>query len=222
VGEVLRWIAISAAAAVAALLSAPAALACSPYSHCYGRLDWAPAGTYTGGLANLKVTRLTVSNPSSNFADTEMWAVTDGMYAWVEGGLVYGVTEGGNHGLAIFWAEENTIGSYAEHYVQNASYGAGYSTKISYSGSGRWSVYLNGARVGESSANHSGSLTHLVTGAELTANDARVTGTMQALQKRASDNVSWSYNWPTTAFLRNPPATAGWAIQYTDAWDSAN
>jgi hypothetical protein len=183
-------------------------------------VNWAPAGTYTGGLAWLNATRLSVTDPNSQFVDHEMWAVTDGSYAWVEAGLTVGPINGVNHGVAIFWAE-NTVGSYAEHYVEPASLNAAYPTKISYSGSGRWTVYINGGSVGESSANHSASLSHLAAGAELETNDAHVSGTMTALQKRATDN-SWSYNWPTTNFDRNAPATAGWTTQYTEAWDSAN
>jgi hypothetical protein len=221
--RILLFIATALVATTAALGAAPLARACSQSSECYGRVNWAtPSNTYTGGLSHLNASRLSVTDPNTQFVDHEIWVVTDGSYAWVEGGMTVGPINGHNYGLAIFWAEENTLGSYAEHFYETASLNTDYPTKISYSGSGRWTAYLSGSSMGESSANHSAYTTHLASGAELITNDAKVTGTMTGLQKRGSDGSTWSYNWTTNNFDQNSPATAGWTSAYTDAWDSAN
>lgn len=214
-------LAFIAVAIVVASVGATTASACSTAAHCYGILDWAPSGSYDGAIAYLTATRLTTSAPASRFVDHEMWVNTDSA-AWVEAGLTHGAINGVNHGRAFFWAEQNTVGSYAEHFVQTISLGTTYIAKISYSGSGRWGVYLNGTNLGASSANHSATTFDLQTGAELEANDDIVSGTMGSLQKRAASAGTWSYNWPSTNFVQNSPATAGWTTQYTDAWDSAN
>jgi hypothetical protein len=153
-----------------------------------------------------------------------MWVNTDNN-AWVEAGLTDGEIAGTNHGLAFFWAEQNTVGSYAEHYVQNISLSTDYNTKVSFSGSGStgaWSVYLNGTSKGTSSANHASSVNNFQLGAELETNDAQVTATGTNLQKRASDNTTWSYNWGAGVFLQNSPASAGWTTSGSSFWDSAN
>jgi hypothetical protein len=218
----LRIIGVGLVVAATAFVAAPSALACSPSSHCYGRVNWTtPASTYTGSIAYLTASRLSVSNPNSQFITHEMWDVTDSVTAWVEAGLTVGPINGVNHGLAIFWAEANTVGSYAEHYVQNASLNTTYIVKISHSGSGSWGVYLNGTSVGGSSHNHSTALTDLAAGLELVSNDATATGTMTGLQKRTTSN-SWNYGWTTNNFDQNPPTTSGWTSAYTDAWDKAN
>ena len=112
-----------------------------------------------------------------------MWIGTGGN-EWVEAGLTHGVIAGVNHGRAFFWAEQNSVGTYAEHFVQTISLNTSYTAKISHSGSGSWGVYLNGTNVGGSSHNHGTSANLLQTGAEAITNDALLTGTSTSLQKR--------------------------------------
>jgi hypothetical protein len=155
-----------------------------------------------------------------------MWLTTNSSpHAWVETGILATSNTavlGHTCGVCHFWAEQNTVGSYAAHWVQSDSLGTNYDSKISYSGSGRWTVYLGGGSIGESSANHASSVYQLSTGTEISTDGALVSGQSYSLQKRGSDNSSWSYNWPSDTFVSNAPAQALWITQYQNLVDSSN
>lgn len=195
--------------------------------HCYGILNWDSGSTsLTGFLGNFSVARLSVTSPGSNFATHEMWVSTNNTGAtgnvWVEAGIIYGIIQGANRGLASFWAEQNTAGQYAEHFLDNLSYGAGYYFKISYSGSSSWGVYLNGTSAGGTSHNQPCCSHFLQAGSETTLLSALLTGSMTALQKRLSDNSSWTYDWGAGYFTNHAPPTASWTTTGKVLSDTAN
>jgi hypothetical protein len=220
----LRLLIAALFAAVAIGGAMPAtALACSSTSHCYGLVDYDPSGTYTGGMAYLNASRLSVTNPNAAWVNHEMWVTTNSnpnAYEWAEAGLTHGVVAGVNHGRSYFWAEQNTAGSYAEHFVQNISLGTTYIAKISYSGSGSWGIYLNGSRVGGTSSNHGSVSGLLQTGGELITDNAQLTATSTNLQKRGSDNSTWSYDWPGSIIQSG--IQAGWGTYGKSMWDKFN
>lgn len=206
----------------ATALTAPGAVACSGASHCYGYASWDPPTTYTGGLASLNASRLSVSNPSSTWINHEMWVTTSaaGANQWVEAGLTHGLIDGTNYGRAFFWAEYNTSGSYAEHFVQNIALSTTYVAKISYSGSGSWGIYLNGNQVGGSSHDHGSYTGRLQVGGETLTDNAQLEAIATNLQKRGADNSSWSYDWGGSIYQAG--MQAGWGTYAKSMWDRFN
>jgi hypothetical protein len=219
------WLTLAILGAVVAACTAfPAsAFACSYSSHCYGQAQWIPSGTYTGGLVWVKATRLYVTN-TADWVTDEMWLITrSDPYAdeWVEAGLAHGTVDGANHNRSFFWAEKNSQGTYAEHFVQNISLDTVYYDKISYSGNGSWGIYLNGNQVGGSSYNHGSVAGAFITGTEVVTNDALVSGTSTNMQKRGSDGQTWTYDWGGSIYTTGGP-TAGWGTYAKSMWDSFN
>lgn len=170
----------------------------------------------------MNASRLSVSNPNSQWVTHEMWVATGTPgFQWVEAGLAHGLVNGVNRGRSFFWAERNSFGSYAEHFVQNVSLSTTYVTKISYSGSGSWGIYLNGSQVGGTSHNHGASAQRLDTGLEAHTSDALVTATSTELQKRLGDNSTWNYDWPGS-IVQTEGAQAGWGTYGKSMWDKLN
>jgi hypothetical protein len=142
--------------------------------------------------------------------------------SWMEAGLTYGALNGTNQGNSIYWAEQNTVGSYAEHKYTSFSLGGAYNIKVSYSGSGRWAAYLNGTSMGTSSANHPATMSHFECGTEISDSDAFVRGAGTSLQKRATDNVTWSYGWGANQQQNDFTASATWTSVGNSLTVSAN
>lgn len=211
---------------VVALLLAGAAVAVPTASAGHGIVYWYPSTSYTGGLAWLKATRLSVPTPASQVITNELWVVTGDSSAnqWVEAGLYHGsLIDGTGTHRGFFWAEKNGSGLYAEHFVQNIALDTTYYAKISYSGSGSWGVYLNGNAVGGSTLNHNTWTRNLQTGGESTATNPNVqlSGTSINLQKRSIDGVSWSYDWGGS-ILQTGGLQAGWGTFAKSMWSKYN
>lgn len=219
--RLLVVVALLAGAAVAA----PTATACSSSAHCWAIAYWYPSTSYTGGLAWLEATRLSVPSPGAGqIVTNELWVVT-GTYSatqWVEAGLYHGsLIDGTGPRRAFFWGEQNSAGLYAEHFVQNISLDTTYYAKISHSGSGSWGVYLNGNAVGGSTVNHNTWTRDLETGAETNIDNALLSGTSVNLQKRSIDGVSWSYDWGGDIFASGG-MQAGWGTFAKSMWSKFN
>jgi len=224
--KILALVILTIAVAATTAVAAPSALACSESSHCYGIVYWnTGSSTYTGGVAYLYATRLSVPNINTARANHEMWVATNNdpnFGTWVEEGIKDGLGPDGPHNLTIFWEEHNTRGQTAVVYPQSASLGVTYIGKISYSGSDSWGVYLNGNSVGGTSHAQPCCTKAFETGTEITSDQATVTGTSSSLQKRLSDNQTWSYSWGAGNIIQNSPAKAGWNTVGANLWDSAN
>lgn len=201
----IRLTFVAALAAVVAAVtgySAPSALACSgDGATCHGVVDWTPAGTYTGGLATLRASRMSVAARCWDFVNHEMWVGTDTadvvpFGAWVEAGLKYGYDDysGTCNFLVKFWGEWNTQLQAVTHVVGAASLNTDYNAKISHSGSGSWGVYFDGTNVGGSSSSHGTTAPNFQVGGEATISTAQLSATASNLQKRSTSN-SWSYGW---------------------------
>ncbi len=214
----------SLATLVVAAIAAPSATACSGSAHCWGIAVWYPSTSYTGGLAWLKATRLSVSAPAASMITNELWVVTGDSSAnqWVEAGLYHGsLIDGSGNRRAFFWAERNSSGLYAEHFVQNISLDTTYYAKISHSGSGTWGIYLNGNSVGGSTYGHNTWTRNLQTGGETTTDNAQLTGTSINLQKRSIDGQTWTYDWG--GFIQvNGGMQAGWGTYAKSMWSRFN
>ena len=225
--------AIGVIAGVSAALAATPAWACDtlPGHTCHGAISWTPQfNSLTGGLATLNASRLSVPNGANDFVNHEMWVATNnsdgnGPNPFVEIGLKYGYhTPGTNLGLVLFWAEYNTNLSVGWHQIQMASLNTNYAVKISYSGSNSWGVYLGGVSQGGTSNFQPCCVGHLQVGGETTTSGAQVTASGSGLQKRASDNVTWSYGWgggPYTDGTGNPFSVT-WLTNPTSMQETAN
>jgi hypothetical protein len=210
----LLSVAVLCAVAATAAIAAPSAFACSESSHCYGIVYWGTSGSnYTGGIAYLTASRLSVPNINTARANHEMWVAMNNdpnFGTWVEEGIKDGLGPDGPR-LTIFWEEHNTAGQTAAIYPQAASLNTTYIAKISYSGSSSWGVYLNGNGVGGTSHNQPCCAGGFETGTEITSGSATVSG-----------NSTWSNNWGAGSFTQNAPASAGWNTTGVSLWDSAN
>src|SRR5579859_7397525 len=94
--------------AIGATVMATPAFACSstPGDSCHGTIRWLPTLTWTGGLATLNATVLSVPNPDTDFSNHEMWIGTNNdpgtvLGPVVEEGMKYGEEGGVNQGLVI-------------------------------------------------------------------------------------------------------------------------
>jgi len=230
----------AASTAVVDASAAPCPPARGAAGHTYGRIRYTPApGAVTGGIVTLNATRLWESDyqwPDLNFVTQEMWVTTsepNPCAAWVEAGLTHGYLNDDQLGLiypgrSFFWAEWNLNGTFKEHYVNNIALSQNYTAKISRNGAGAgggiWYVYEDSVQKGASSSYHDYSAHDLTVGTESTdPYGALVSGTGTGLQKRAADNVSWSYGWPTNNVLWQYPAYASWGTGYpTNMFDSVN
>lgn len=198
---------------VAALSLPSVAFACavSPNAaHCYGVSLWSTAGTYSGGLANVRATRLTVPS-SATFATAEIWISTNSRdcgsigESWVEEGIQR-PTGGG--ALKWFWGEKSPSGMYMHHDTTfTPTLGTTYEAKISYNNGNKYAVYRNGTFVGNTATQHSLYTNCFETGVESTHNSNRITGTNNGYQKRGATGT-WSANWGGAGPLITPPVTA--------------
>lgn len=212
--------------AAVALLVASAGIWASAASAGHGIAYWYPSTSYTGGLAWLKATRLSVPSPATQVITNELWVVTGDSSAnqWVEAGLYHGsLIDGTGVHRGFFWAERNSSGLYAEHFVQNVDLDTTYYAKISHSGSGSWGVYLNGNAVGGSTLAHNTWTRNLQTGGESTHTGGSIllSGTSINLQKRSIDGVSWSYDWGGN-ILESGGLQAGWGTFAKSMWSTYN
>lgn len=211
---------VAAITLITGLVAAPAATACSLSSHCYGIADWDPSGTYTGGLAYITETRISNLGSSDDFVTAELWVVDSAAnLKWVEQGIISG--RGGT--ARWFWADSCGLGSFSVHYPSlSISAGATYATKISYNSGGKWAVYRDGNFVNNSSTCHGSTADLMQAGTESTHNSNVVSGTATTLQKRGSDNTTWSYNWGSAVISADSPVTASWITQYASVQFSEN
>jgi hypothetical protein len=211
----------------AATVATAAAENCVPTASCYAIYEWKPTTSYTGGIATVNATRMSVPSPGTRKVNEEMWVGTNESATsntWVEAGLKYGFgADGQPHGLITFWEEKNTLGQTGFIVIGSAALGSSYTMKISYSGSSSWGVYQNGQQHGGTSHNQPCCSRYFAAGAEYTADAAQLTGTVSGLQKRGSDNSTWSNNWGTGGiFTLNWGATAGWTSGGSAFWNKVN
>ena len=210
----LVWRALVIIGILAVLATATAAMtpaaqgSCGGAVRCYARAVFIPSGNYTGGLASINASRLTFSG-GGTFSTTEMWVCDPQLFAgsdcntWVEAGHTIGTRSvGSDTSLTGFWAEQDGGGCnnalYVEHYpssISSVTLGASYNYKISFNGSFRFAVYRNGSFVDNSAACHDTPMSAMMTGLESNATGNQITATSSNLQKRNSDNTTWSYNW---------------------------
>ncbi|HYZ78259.1 MAG TPA: hypothetical protein VE596_12885 [Gaiellaceae bacterium] len=196
-----------ASSAIALLLPGRAA-ACSQSSHCHAEADFFPVGTYTGGFVNITTTRLTNNATPSDIVTSELWIIDERLTPkFVEEGAI----TGRNGSRRWFWADQCSPSSYSFHDTSlGFALGTQYGTKISYNGGGKWAVYRNGGFVNNSATCHGSTAQEMQAGGESTSNANVLTGDGNNLQKRGSDNVSWSYNWGGADVFGNAPMTASW------------
>jgi hypothetical protein len=215
------------AAAIAGGIAVPAGWSsCGGAVRCYARAVFVPAGQYTGGLATVNSSRLTWSGGDS-FSTAEMWVCDPQLFAgsdcntWVEAGLTIGKrTFGTGTSLTWFWAEQDgggcNNGRYLEDYPRTAALNTSYNDKISFNGSFRYAVYRNGEFLVNTAQCHDIPVSAMMTGLETNSGGNQVTAISTNLQKRASDNVSWSYNWGGSTRENIPsggPERSSWIVQ---------
>jgi len=225
VRAVISLAVVTAVVAFAAASSAQAS--CSGYFRCYGQVDFVPSGSYTGGLAYITATRL--SSGSSHFATAELWVCGPNIWGdcntWVESGLTVGIRQNSSAtALTGFWAEQPgggcAGGMYAEHYpasLSSASLGAAYATKISFNGGFRFAVYRNGSFIDNSVACFDVPVARMFAGTETDDTSSKSTGSATNLQKRNSDNATWSYNWGGSTLFQQGIGWVQWSSQYASA-----
>lgn len=223
----LVFVAALAPAVVAPPAEANVCMPNPPYDRCYAITDWTPAfpSPYTGAIAYIKTSQLVTPSPNTDFATSELWVCTQitPCAQWVESGVIHGVSPvDPDPPLSWFWAEQNRIGQFIEHYagLPGFSFGTTYAVKISYNGGDKFAVYRDGAFLANSTPQQPLPASVLQAGTENTRDGNLVSGSASCLQKRHSDNTSWSYLWSGATILEtNPPLTsAGWIEQYKSLW----
>lgn len=228
-------VSLAAIGAALVFLAVPSsAFACSlSGTHCHALVDYIPNDYKTGGLAWLKTDRLGPQS-TSNFTVNTLWICTNGTNcpeAWVETGWRIGFRSfSSGTALTWYWAEDRVaqrcLPEYREFYDGTPIFlGSEYSAKISYNGNWQWGVYRAGMHQWNSSACHDDVTFKMQAGSETTTASGRITGRASDLQKRAQDNVSWSYNWGNSTFLRTGPSnpySISWLHLYQSASYSAN
>lgn len=217
-----------------AFFASPAA-ACTDPNHCYAVAKWDlvrfVGPTYTGALAYIKTEHLVTPTPSSDLATNQLWVGTNGAFGtFVETGVIHGAVlnpDESRTDIRWFWGEK--YGPAPNEYLFHSrnlpgfAYNATYAAKISFSGNGYFGVYRDGAFLANSTPNHYPPVSTMDAGTEHTSNGIS-SGSASCLQKRHSDNTSWSYTWndnTTGAEIleTHPPATdAGWIQQYRSLW----
>lgn len=218
---------VGVVATAAALLSPGVASACvfSPTSaHCYGSAIWSTAGTYAGGLSNVKASRLTVPSGASNFATSELWIGTNNWtggssgQSWVEEGIER--NEAGQ--LYWFWAEQSPQTPFARHVTSLAvSLDTVYEAKSTYNNGNKYAVYRNGSFVSNTTTTHALYTHYFSSGTESTSNSNQITGTATGFQKKGASGT-WSFNWGGATIRQDAPVIASWITQYASMSFSEN
>lgn len=172
---------------------------CSPV-HCYAENEYEGNGTYPNAAGtDLEVNCLSVANRSTDFADWEMWYMTNtpqvSYDTWVEEGMTAGTLQGGYVGFMWFWADQRPNGTYYEHYIKNATVGNYTNVSVYYAGSNNDNVYLGGSLIGTSTGNGTGGL-WANAGAEVTTSATTVQGNANNFQYRNSSGWHWAVPKP--------------------------
>lgn len=126
--------------------------------HCYEIIDW-DANENRGASSSILTYALSVPNPATRIAASEMWVKTDSQGAkagWVETGATVGMGQDGNTNLRWFYAElrcSNLFTCNIEYYpTYSVTLGTQYHAKISWNaGNNTWAAYRNGTPIGNSS-----------------------------------------------------------------------
>jgi hypothetical protein len=198
--------------------------------NCYGVTDFIPSGTYTGADAVIESDRLSVVSSSDFSANRLLICPGNFRCLWtVEEGWNIGRRDScsdgcGSTGLTFYWAERPpsvACGDYHEHYggYSTPVMGTAYHFKISYSGNGKWGIYLNNIFHSNTVSNcYDSNAATLETGGEISASSAEVDGSSTGLLKRGSDGQTWTYNWGnssnTTTITSETPFCAWWGIPF--------
>lgn len=133
---------------------------CSPDYHCYAVVTDG-VDPNTGASADLYVHCLGVSHPKIRFANWEIWDITsDDGETWVESGQHYGTfhsLKNKRHGDYVwFWAQQNTRGSYSEHYVMAGTGPRWVHTALTTDKRGIWTITQASKKVGSTKNNLTG------------------------------------------------------------------
>jgi hypothetical protein len=211
-------IVVAASIACLAPSSARASVPCTTNTtngHCYGILGWYNTAVMHGGLAYIRTDRLSVPNPNSEIATSEIWMASNNaldLILWTEEGATVGPINGTNHGFTWFWADSRPAGGYHEHYPGiSISYGSTYTAKITYSGNDVWGIYKDGNWIANSTGQPCCARS-MAAGLESNDNAGHAGGYVSGLQKKDANNV-WSYNW-YGGLQADSPATVSWSQQY--------
>lgn len=232
------WIAVRAVAAVVAASGASLiitgradALCDTGANRCFGRANFNPATAYTGGVAFLYAIQLTPVSPI-HFSQQEMWVCTDGAVgapcqsSFVETGWKVGMRFNGDPGTKLnwFWAARVTsppagCAGYWETFYDRLPQpvlGQTIAAKISFNGGNKWAVYRDGAW-GYNAICQKGTTTYRMSvGGETSYDLASISGTATSLQKRSTDNQTWSYNWTgSTTQTMAPFSQVYWQGSYS-------
>lgn len=216
-------LAVAVAVVAAAVTPALAHATCGSY-HCYGEASWDTSGNYTGLQGDVYVSELYPYDLQNDFATAEIWVANNGPNNSDPSGALHVIENGiGNgfrqqdpqRGFGWFWAETSGS-SYAEHYNNNwaASYNTTFNSKVSYApGAAKWVVYQNNVQIGLSGLPQGTVVHHGEAGTENTSPSNIVQGSVKQLQKRGSDNSTWSSNWGGSTTHSDAPAWASWITQ---------
>jgi hypothetical protein len=226
-GRVLLFVA--ALGGVAALAQAPVTAASPPEPNWHAIVRFRDTAQ-TGAIAYLQCSRLWAGNYPDyyfNFITQDMWLTTAYNGSdWIEAGIYHGSFGGSYYGRVFFWGEMTLSGQFSKHKDVNIALYTNYIDKIMYlPGNQSWGIYRDGVNIGATAiAQHNGVANILDTGLE--SEDPYVpiaSCTSTGLQKRATNNVSWSYDWPGyLSPLNDPPATGDWTSYASSMWTSIN
>jgi len=164
---------------------------------------------------------MSVANNATDFVTNEAWFV-QGSY-WVEAGITIGEESNGNYLTRTepFWADQRPgNGGYHEHYGFGAYSLQSYTSIIIWKtvSSGQIDIYEDGASLGSSTSNFTGSATQLLAGNETTTTTAHTFGSVSAMQWRDL-SYTWHTNWHSatgaTLPAPNAPLYSTWMTQYS-------
>jgi hypothetical protein len=178
---------------------------------------------YHGGIAYIQTNRLSVPDPSSEIATSEMWMASDDsldLYLFTEEGATVGPINGVNHGFTWFWAEVRPNKGYDEHYPGiSISYSSTYIAKITWSGNDTWGIYKDGNWIANSTSQPCCARS-MAAGLESGDSAGHAGGYVSGLQKKSTSD-QWSYNWYGN-LAADLPAAAVWGTQYASMYYSMN
>ena len=132
-----------------------------PSGHCYGIMvgDYAGPASAAWG-ADVRLNDPCFADDDYSFANEEIWANTNGATTggnfWVEVGMkAYRSSPSTVYNWEFFWADQKPSGYY-EHRLgdaYNPSLNANHTVSLSYIGSNKWNVWIEGTKVGTNTAN---------------------------------------------------------------------
>jgi hypothetical protein len=190
---------------------------------------WSNSPPDYGSYGVLNFSCLYSPNPTTNFADDEMWQGTDssgsGGY-WVEQGGSYGAPVGASR--YWFWADNTPSFGYQEHdsAAGSASLNTNYDVEFDYNGSNEWLVWHQGSILGTSTSNPPNG-NYLQAGGEHTdVANGRTVGSVSSLAWYDT-SFSGHSGWTDTGYSNPTGQTSGgsysWNANYTTvSWNSNN